>query len=112
MFIYLLNMLFSSIILPPGQLDSLVEDAAEFLKSEDWYISSGIPNRRGYLLHGPPGTGKSEATPLSLHRVLHLTISPTSIHYLRPRWRPRSRDLFALPGIEYVRAIFSLEETY
>ena len=25
----------------------------------DWYIKNGIPYRRGYLLHGPPGTGKT-----------------------------------------------------
>lgn len=24
------------------------------------YLKAGIPHRRGYLLHGPPGTGKSE----------------------------------------------------
>ncbi|KAJ7252184.1 P-loop containing nucleoside triphosphate hydrolase protein [Mycena rebaudengoi] len=68
----------SSIILPPGQLDSLVEDAAEFLKSEDWYISSGIPNRRGYLLHGPPGTGKT-STIYALAGALGLEIYSLSL---------------------------------
>ena len=29
------------------------------LEMEDWYVKAGIPHRRGYLLHGPPGTGKS-----------------------------------------------------
>jgi len=24
-----------------------------------WYLDNGIPYRRGYLLHGPPGTGKT-----------------------------------------------------
>ncbi|KAJ7216839.1 P-loop containing nucleoside triphosphate hydrolase protein [Mycena rebaudengoi] len=68
----------SSIILPPGQLGSLVEDAAEFLKSEDWYISSGIPNRRGYLLHGPPGTGKT-STIYALAGALGLEIYSLSL---------------------------------
>ncbi|KAF8200279.1 P-loop containing nucleoside triphosphate hydrolase protein [Pholiota molesta] len=49
----------SSIILQEGVIHSLVQDAREFLHSEDWYIKAGIPHRRGYLLHGPPGTGKS-----------------------------------------------------
>ena len=30
-----------------------------FLKSEKWYQQRGIPYRRGYLLYGHPGTGKS-----------------------------------------------------
>jgi chaperone BCS1 len=49
----------SSIILPEGVVDSLVEDAQEFLGTENWYNEAGIPHRRGYLLYGPPGTGKS-----------------------------------------------------
>ncbi|KAF4578402.1 hypothetical protein EYR36_000209 [Pleurotus pulmonarius] len=49
----------SSIILPRGELDSIIEDAQDFIDSEDWYMEAGIPHRRGYLLYGPPGTGKS-----------------------------------------------------
>ncbi|KAJ7211424.1 hypothetical protein GGX14DRAFT_697434 [Mycena pura] len=29
------------------------------LDNEEWYKMTGIPHRRGYLLHGAPGTGKS-----------------------------------------------------
>ncbi|CAA7264045.1 unnamed protein product [Cyclocybe aegerita] len=49
----------SSIVLQEGVVNSLVEDAREFLDSEDWYLKAGIPHRRGYLLYGPPGTGKT-----------------------------------------------------
>ncbi|KAF7335785.1 hypothetical protein MVEN_02234500 [Mycena venus] len=68
----------SSIILPSGLLDSLVEDAEEFLRSEDWYISAGIPHRRGYLLHGPPGTGKT-STIYALAGALNLEIYSLSL---------------------------------
>lgn len=34
-------------------------DILTFKDSKDWYNDRGIPYRRGYLLHGPPGTGKT-----------------------------------------------------
>ncbi|KAK7914863.1 hypothetical protein PG985_012566 [Apiospora marii] len=41
--------------------DDLVTDIAHYLRPEtrEFYHQRGIPYRRGYLLHGPPGTGKS-----------------------------------------------------
>jgi chaperone BCS1 len=48
-----------SIILAEGVLDSITKDAREFINMEEWYLDAGIPHRRGYLLHGPPGTGKT-----------------------------------------------------
>ncbi|KAJ6505739.1 P-loop containing nucleoside triphosphate hydrolase protein [Mycena vitilis] len=68
----------SSIILPQGSLDSLVHDAQEFLQSEDWYLGAGIPHRRGYLLHGPPGTGKT-STIYALAGALNLEIYSLSL---------------------------------
>ncbi|KDQ52501.1 hypothetical protein JAAARDRAFT_40099 [Jaapia argillacea MUCL 33604] len=49
----------STLVLEEGMVDSLLSDAREFLKMENWYVEAGIPHRRGYLLHGPPGTGKT-----------------------------------------------------
>jgi chaperone BCS1 len=49
----------NTVALPPGVMDSILEDVREFLEIEDWYVTAGIPHHRGYLLHGPPGTGKS-----------------------------------------------------
>lgn len=37
----------------------IIEDIRKFLQSGDWYVSKGVPFRRGYLLYGPPGTGKT-----------------------------------------------------
>eukprot|EP01087_Luapelamoeba_hula_P016859 TRINITY_DN5225_c0_g1_i1.p1 TRINITY_DN5225_c0_g1~~TRINITY_DN5225_c0_g1_i1.p1 ORF type:complete len:519 (+),score=98.68 TRINITY_DN5225_c0_g1_i1:97-1653(+) len=51
--------LMSSVILDPGITNDIMEDAKEFLASADWYRSLGIPYRRTYLLHGPPGCGKT-----------------------------------------------------
>ncbi|CAI5964752.1 unnamed protein product [Closterium sp. NIES-64] len=38
---------------------ALLEDAREFLAGAKWYAERGIPHRRGYLFHGPPGCGKT-----------------------------------------------------
>ncbi|KAA1474083.1 P-loop containing nucleoside triphosphate hydrolase protein [Dentipellis sp. KUC8613] len=49
----------SSIVLNPGVKEMLLADTKDFLKSEKWYADRGIPFRRGYLLYGVPGSGKS-----------------------------------------------------
>ena len=46
-------------VLDEGQVDDIFEDIRDFLNREAWYAARGIPYRRGYLLHGPPGTGKT-----------------------------------------------------
>ncbi|KAF7332957.1 hypothetical protein MVEN_02401600 [Mycena venus] len=68
----------SSIILPEGVVDALVEDAQEFLDTENWYNEAGIPHRRGYLLYGPPGTGKT-STIYALAGALNLEIYSLSL---------------------------------
>ena len=37
----------------------VLDDIKEFFKKEKWYNKMGIPYRRGYLLYGCPGTGKT-----------------------------------------------------
>ncbi|KAG9313108.1 P-loop containing nucleoside triphosphate hydrolase protein [Chiua virens] len=49
----------NSIILDPGITDLVVEDVQDFLQSKEWYAERGIPFRRGYLLYGAPGSGKT-----------------------------------------------------
>jgi len=41
------------------QATKILEDCQDFLHSEDWYAERGLPYRRGYLLHGTPGSGKT-----------------------------------------------------
>ena len=48
-----------SVILDKGIKEMIVDDVRDFLSSGVWYYDRGIPYRRGYLLHGPPGSGKS-----------------------------------------------------
>ncbi|XP_044728738.1 mitochondrial chaperone BCS1 [Chrysoperla carnea] len=48
-----------SVVLDQGISERILNDCNEFINSPDWYTQRGIPYRRGYLLHGPPGCGKS-----------------------------------------------------
>lgn len=49
----------ASVVLRAGVSEMLVSDARTFLGSKQWYRDRAIPWRRGYLLHGAPGCGKS-----------------------------------------------------
>jgi len=49
----------SSIILPQQQKDRIISDIRNFLNSEDWFNQRGLPYRRGFLLKGAPGCGKT-----------------------------------------------------
>ena len=46
-------------MLDEGIAEHIASDVSEFVGSFSWYAERGIPYRRGYLLHGPPGSGKS-----------------------------------------------------
>ncbi|KAI9758068.1 MAG: hypothetical protein M4579_003199 [Chaenotheca gracillima] len=48
-----------SVILHQGVKERILEDVNDFLQSGSWYYDRGIPYRRGYLLHGTPGSGKT-----------------------------------------------------
>lgn len=48
-----------SVVLPVYQKHRIVDDLGEFLQAEPRYGQLSIPWHRGYLLHGPPGTGKT-----------------------------------------------------
>ncbi|GAB6030596.1 hypothetical protein CHUAL_007457 [Chamberlinius hualienensis] len=49
----------NSVVLDRGISESIIQDIREFIANPKWYTERGIPYRRGYLLHGPPGCGKS-----------------------------------------------------
>lgn len=49
----------TTVFLAPGLKELITKDIDDFVQSKDWYYKMGIPWRRGYLLTGPPGNGKS-----------------------------------------------------
>ena len=75
-----------TVVLEHDQKEQVLADINEYLHpaSPRWYANRGIPYRRGYLFHGPPGTGKvsllSHLHPL-LAQHLFLTLSQTSLSF-------------------------------
>ncbi len=51
-----------SVVLDEDISERLKKDIRDFQENAEWYISKGVPYRRGYLLYGPPGTGKTSFT--------------------------------------------------
>ncbi|KAL1874592.1 hypothetical protein Plec18167_005824 [Paecilomyces lecythidis] len=51
----------STVVLDQGQKQAFIDDVKEYLHpiTRRWYSNRGIPYRRGYIFHGPPGTGKT-----------------------------------------------------
>lgn len=48
-----------SVILEGDTTAELLKDLSWFFGAANWYAEHGIPYQRGYLLHGPPGNGKT-----------------------------------------------------
>ena len=52
---------FESVYLNEGVKEMLIDDISDYLDHDapNWYANKDIPHRRGYLLHGRPGCGKT-----------------------------------------------------
>jgi hypothetical protein len=48
-----------TLVLETGKKEALMEDVRQFLANKKMYEAAGVAHRRGYMLHGPPGTGKT-----------------------------------------------------
>lgn len=99
-----------TVILDGDLKADIVDDLRRFLRHEQKYADLGLPWHRGYMLHGPPGTGKTSlARGLASELNLDLYYVPLSdlkkdgdLTELLGRVRPRS--ILLLEDIDVVRA--------
>lgn len=93
-----------SVVLRDGQIDGLVDDLARFIAAEQTYADLGVPWHRGYLFHGPAGTGKT-----SLARTL-ATRFGFDLYYLPLTDVDRDTNLLNVVSRVRPRAVLLLED--
>lgn len=60
---------FRNVLLPPALQHDIEHDIDAFMQKELFYKEQGLAFKRGYLFHGPPGTGKTSCVYALAHKL-------------------------------------------
>lgn len=96
------------------EADAMVEEVRRWKRSEEWHKARGIPWRRGYLLHGRPGTGKTSLV-RAIAEDFDLPVwvfNLASFHNdeLQHSWQTMLRFVPCIALIEDIDAVFDCRE--
>lgn len=105
---------FDSVVMDKSLAQDVIDDARAFLGAKQWYEQMGIPHRRGYLLHGPPGCGKTsfcQALAGALqHDICILSLTNRSVDDRCLAELMREAPLQSIIVLEDVDAVFTQRE--
>lgn len=94
---------------PPEVMNAMGEMKL-WLENEKWFRAKSVPWRRGWLLHGPPGCGKSTLTrAMAMHfdmPVFSIDLSTHSNDSFVNAWQELSSSTPAIALIEDIDAVF------
>jgi chaperone BCS1 len=69
----------NSVVLNAGVAENILDDILKFFSSAQWYLSRGIAYKRGYLLYGPPGCGKTSFV-MAIAGTLNMSICMVNLN--------------------------------
>jgi hypothetical protein len=94
----------------PQRVKDLIREIELWRSSRPWYLSRGIPWKRGWLLYGPPGTGKTalaRAFAEDLNMPIYVfNLAVMSNHDLLEAWTDMQVNVPCIALIEDIDNIF------
>lgn len=92
---------------------ALSRDVTRFISNREWYEERGIPWRRGWQLHGAPGTGKTtfvRSIALEHDLPVHVfDLGSMGNGHLRGAWDEMLRDTPCVALIEDIDGVYGVE---
>ena len=94
----------------PQRIKDLIKEIELWRKSRDWYREKGIPWKRGWMLFGPPGTGKTalaRAFAEDMNMPIYVyNLAEMSNHELMRVWSEMQMNVPCIALIEDIDNVF------